>query len=249
MPTDHAIFFLCYNHTDAQFDLCRRSFDTVLAQDIGPLRIFVVNNGSAQPTRDWLDAMTEDFITVHHYGQNTAPTIVANMMVGKIFSLGYPYLLSVPSDGILPPNLYSQLAKWPRGFVAAWMNNGEHTYTPTAEAHAVSEDIHPSVVLTRKWAYDALVAKDGYFLDENYFMYANDVDMKLRMAACGIRGVQLDIQCGHWGSVCWRLNTPENAKIITDRANGDRLYFFRKWGIMCGDGRFFNDPNFRGEPQ
>ena len=56
-----------------------------------------------------------------------------------------------------------------------------------------------AVMLTRKWAYDALIAKDGFFLDEGFFMYASDCDMALRMASCGIRGVQLDVPYWHYG--------------------------------------------------
>lgn len=249
----NAVFFLCYNHTVAQFEMCQRAFSTFLAQDVGPLEIWAVNNGSAQPTIDWLNTLdiSPHLLHVVHYQSNTAPTVIANRIVGEIFAAGHSHILSSPSDAILPSNLYSELLKWPRGMVAAHMNNGTEEYSATPIPRALHEDFYPSVVLTRKWAYDALVSAYGYFLDEGFFMYANDVDMKLRMAAVGVHGLQLDIQCGHFGSVCWRLNTPENAKAITDRANGDRFYFFQKWGFYVGSDQYIaalSNVNFRGKP-
>jgi len=96
-------------------------------------------------------------------------------------------------------------------------------------------------MLTRKWAVDALVARDGYFLDEGMFMYASDVDLKLRMAMVGIRGAQTNISVYHYSSACWRLATPEVSNAINQQANKDRDYFSGKYGFNIGSPEHVRD--------
>ena len=97
-------------------------------------------------------------------------------------------------------------------------------------ARAVSENTPMAVMMTRRWVYDALVVKDGYFFDEGFFNYASDCDLALRLAACGIRGVQLDMQYYHYGSASHRLAPPESGAaqrtrrtptVFTSRRSGD----------------------------
>ena len=172
-----------------------------------------------------------------------------NKSAAVLFALSYTQLFGVPNDVILPPNLFSELAKWPRGFVAAWMNEEYNNVAPCERAAAVHEDPHTSVMLVRKWAHAALVAKDGYFLDEGYQFYASDCDLKLRMHACGIHGIQLDIQCYHFSGASHRLAPPEISKAITDQADVDRAYFYSKYGFNVGSQEHVDalkDLNFRG---
>jgi GT2 family glycosyltransferase len=105
------------------------------------------------------------------------------------------------------------------------------------------------VVLLRKWVYDALIARDGYLFDPNIFLYVSDCDFALRLASCGIRGVQLDLQYFHYGSASHRMLPPEKARIITNQADIDRAYFEKKWGFKCDAleyGACAQDINFRG---
>jgi hypothetical protein len=69
------------------------------------------------------------------------------------------------------------------------------------------------------------------------------------MAACGIRGVQLNLPYFHHGSASWRQASPYVAKAITDQADVDRATFERKWGFRVDDERYgecARDINFRG---
>jgi len=56
-----------------------------------------------------------------------------------------------------------------------------------------------------------VVAEYGYFLDEGFWFYGSDCDLALRMAALGIRGVQLDLPYWHYGSASWK-KAPETEK-------------------------------------
>jgi len=83
------------------------------------------------------------------------------------------------------------MLKWPRGFVCA-SDNG-HAEPIVRPATAVSENTPMAVMLVRRWAHDAVKSHSGYLFDEGFVHYASDCDLALRMASCGIRGVQLDI--------------------------------------------------------
>lgn len=245
---------LMYNTSTAQLELSKLAFNSAASQDIGMLDIYLVDNGSAHETWQWMSNISipkPHRIHLIHYPRNTAPTIVANEVSAMIFnnSQNHDMVLGMPNDVILPTNMYRMLNRWPRGFVAAFMNGYRDQVVPCEEPIALHEDVHMSVMLTRGWAYNAIVDRFGYFHDPGYFLYASDVDLKLRMAACGLHGVQLDIQCYHYGSACWRLAAPGIGDQITTRANDDRAYFEGKWGFQVSDPQFHEkvtNLNFRG---
>ena len=164
-----------------------------------------------------------------------------NRECATLFALGAKHVLGVPSDAILPP-LTATNSCFPAqraGFVAAYMHSPVPPQVPVSLAsaavwpekpvpHILHENMHVALTLTRKWAFDALVAQDGYFMDEGMFMYACDLDLKTRIAKVGIVGAQTDITVYHYSSACWRLATPEVARTITTQANNDRAYLARK---------------------
>ena len=248
MSRRHAVFFLCYNTTPEQLELSKLALDSVLAQDIGPLDIFVVNNGSTDATKTWLNSLIPR-ITVAHYPVNRSPLKIANEFSKTIFTQ-HDKILGVPSDVILPSSCYRLMNEWPRGFVSATPIEDVPQFQPVATgARAVSECTPMCCMLTRKWAYDAIVAKDGYFFDERYTLYASDCDLALRMAACGIHGVQLDLPVWHYRSASHRLAAPGVGKSITDKADADRAYFKSKWGFSVDSpqyGATAADINFKG---
>jgi GT2 family glycosyltransferase len=226
-------------------DLTERAVQSVFAQDI-PVDLHFVDNGSTDDTWAW--AATQPFASLIRYSENRSPLTIANAMVALLFESNRDYVLGVPNDVRLPSNCYSELLKWPRGFVCATDNGlcGEPEVRP---ARAVSENTPMAVMLTRRWAWQALIDKDGYFLDEKMFHYASDCDMALRMAACGIRGVQLDIPFWHYGSASLRLSP--NRRAMEIQADADRAYFERKWGFRCDSLEYGQRPadlNFTGKP-
>ncbi len=234
------ILMLAFNN----LNLTRKAVASALDQSI-PVHLTIVNNGSTDGTREWLDdlAVTVDNVSVLHLPANQPVTKVANRMAEMMFQ-SHPYLLGIPNDCILPSNCYSELLRWPRGFVCA--SSIGDALPEVYESIAVNECTPMAVMLTRKWAYDALIARDGYFFDEGYFHYASDCDMALRMATCGIRGVQLNVPYSHVGSATHNL--PEIHAESCVRADRDRAYFVQKWGFRVDSleyGKVANDPNFK----
>ena len=231
------VLMIAYNN----LALTQKAIEGVLAQDI-PVDLYFVDNGSTDDTWSW--AETQPFAAMYRKPRNESPLRIANEMCAYLFERS-EYILGVPNDVRLPANCYSQLLRWPRGFVCA-SDNGQNE-PEVREAHAVSENTPMAVMLTRKWAYDALIARDGYFFDTGFFHYASDCDMALRMASCGIRGVQLDVPYWHYGSASHRLAPQAEGDAMRRQADVDRAYFVRKYGFRVDSleyGQRASDLNF-----
>jgi hypothetical protein len=265
MPvTRHAVMFSAYDQVPEQHDLTVQALESVLAQDIGPMDVLVIDNGSTlkdtwehfkMVAQLYLDR--DDPVHLHTIRNpvNISPLQVANRALRYFFKGGHDKVLGVPSDVYLPPNFYRLLNEWPRGLVTASEHRDRNHISLTGafcewEVCAVAENTPMATGIIRKWFHDALVAQEGHFLDEGFWMYASDCDLAKRMAACGIRGVQLSVPYYHYGSGHWKLLPPEKGKIETDKADADRAYFEKKWGHKVDDleyGRSCGDINFKGK--
>lgn len=250
----NVVTLLCYNTTDKQLELTKNAITSVLNQTI-PTHLLVVDNGSTQPTGEWLNTLPIEYperVSIIRNEVNQPPVKVSNKVLELMFETkGYDYVLGMPNDVILPPNFYEQCLRWPRGIVTASMTEDIH-FPVVEEAKAVSECTPLCVALIRSWAYQALMDKDGFFLDPRYDLYASDCDWALRLAACGIRGIQLDLPYWHYGSASHRLAAPGVGKGITNQADEDRRRFEAKWGFSVTDERYgqsCGDINFRGVGQ
>jgi len=249
----HAILILMYNHTEKQLELSKKAIASILAQDIGPLTVYIVDNGSTEETWEWLSRENwrlhgphEVQLTLNR--KNVSPVKVVNELLSTIFA-NHDKVLAVANDVVIPHNAYRLMSEWSRGMVTA-LESEQIPPIIFQVACAISEDTPLPVVLVRKWLYDAMMAKDGYYLDENFTHYASDCDLALRMAACGIRGIQLDLQYYHYGSASWRLAPPGVGKKMTDEADLDRAYFKRKHGFSVDAPEYMDyatDINFRAE--
>ncbi len=251
---NNAITMLIFNQTPAQFDLTKRAVESALAQDI-PIDLFLVDNGSTDAkTWEWMRALqlSRDNVFVEHHDTNLSPTLLANWWAEELFHRRYySHILGIPNDVILRPDTYSQMLKWPRGIVTASM-----TFDPGCDINAshepvaVSECTPLAVVLLRRWVYDALISKDGYFYDPRYTFYCTDCDFALRIASCGIRGIQLSLPYYHYGSASHKLAPPSFAQAASVEANKDRARFVEKWGFKVDAleyGALAGDINFKGE--
>lgn len=252
MMDRHAVFMLAYNTTPEQLALTKEAVTSVLAQDIGPIFLDLTDNGSTDDgaTLNYFSEVQDAVpgISISRNKANVSPLRVANLVLHNMYAAGFKKVLGCANDVILPTNLYRLMAECPRGFVAASMTD-DRNHPRFETASAMSECTPMAVMMTRKWAFDALVGNDGHFFDEGYFHYASDCDLALRMCACGIRGVQLDVQYYHSGSSSWRLANHQVASEINQQADIDRGYFARKWGFSVGDERYSQsalDINFRG---
>jgi GT2 family glycosyltransferase len=233
------VLMFAYNN----WEMTRDAVESVFRQDI-PVGLTVINNGSTDGTRDYLDSIVEGSFTAIHIPENQSPIRLTNDYLRTTLS-SHEYMLGMANDVILPPNLYRLMLEWPRGFVCA-SQTGDRDFVSPPECRAVGETTPMAVMMIRRWAYGAICALDGHFFDEGFFHYASDCDMALRMAACGIRGVQLSIPYWHHGSAALKTSTRRREMEI--QADRDRDYFERKWGFACTSleyGQVASDPNWR----
>jgi hypothetical protein len=256
-PLPHPVLMLTYHTTPAQLDLTRQAIRSVLAQDCGPLDFHLEDDGSTVEPEFWellgeYPRHPDTTFTWNHRPQNDSPIAVLNQLLDRMFrQQSRPYVFIVNNDVLLPPNCFSQFLRWPRGIVCA-TDIEQQALPPLADppvdAKPVAEIIPMTVSLLRRWVWEAVVARDGYFFDEGYFCYAADCDLALRVTACGIRGLLLDIPFWHFGSASHKLATPEIAKSVTDRADQDRAYFAQKYGFPVNSwqyGQVVQDLNLR----
>lgn len=250
---NNAVLMVVYNN----LELTKAAVASVLAQDI-PVELWFVDNGSTDGTWDWvmndLTARPLPVGSMIHRArieQNKSPVAVVNAYFGAVFnSNDYDYILGVPNDVVLPTNFYRELLRWPRGIVTASQTD-ESAFATLSESRVVSTNTPMAVGLVRRWVYDALIAKDGYFLDPGFFHYASDCCLALRLAACGITGIQLDMPYYHYCSAALRLASPESARKQHFLADKDRAYFQRKYGFAVDSPKYAEvcgDINFRAEP-
>jgi len=238
------VVMVAYNN----LELTKKAVESVFSQDI-PVNLYFVDNGSSDGTWEWI--LTQDIFYTRRYGRNESPVKIANFMAQLIFKEN-DYMLGVPNDVVLPKNCYRELLRYPRAFVCAsdvGQNMDAVNQSESVESQAVNECTPFAVMLIRKWGYDALVAKDGYFFDRNFVHYASDCDMALRMAACGIRGIQTNVPFWHFGSATWRLASEEERKAMLEQADKDRSYFENKWKFRCDSLEYGQRPadiNFKG---
>jgi cellulose synthase/poly-beta-1,6-N-acetylglucosamine synthase-like glycosyltransferase len=265
LAAKNAILTCCYNQTPEQLELTKHALASAFAQDVeGGADVYAVDNGSTDngETAAWLSSLQETNLYVEYRLANISPVKLSNRLLWELFGLGYAHVLCTSNDVLLPPNLYREFLRWPRGLVTASQTSEPATsgYGPLqqvvnerAAAHttsAISECTPLAVALIRRWFHDALVARDGYFLDERFFNYCSDCDLALRMASCGCRGVQLSLPYWHYGSASHHMLDPERARLITSVADEDRARFVAKWGMTVDSleyGACAADINFRGE--
>lgn len=249
----NAAILCAYNTTSAQLELTKAAVASVFAQDVdGGVKLWILNNGSTVGTQAWMDTLEAPAgheLVKMRSAVNQSPVKIANAMLATAYALGHQHVLGLPNDVVLPPNTYAEFLKWPRGIVTATMTSERDPVQPDM-VKVVCEHTPLAVALIRKWCHDALVAKDGFFLDPRYFNYCSDCDWALRFAACGMRGVQLDLRYWHHCSATMRLADPVTAKRMHGQGDSDRAQFLAKWGFAVDSpkyGESCGDINFRGE--
>jgi glycosyltransferase involved in cell wall biosynthesis len=255
----HAVLLFAYDQVREQYNLTVQTIETILAQDIGNLELLLIDNGSTQVETFQHFQMIRDLywerdegtrIHIARNKENISPVKVCNRALDYLWKRGHEKVLCVANDVMLPPNAYRLMNEFPRGMVCASMTE-QKDYPILDSATAVNCCTPMALGLVRKWAYDALVAKDGYYLDEGFFHYASDNDLALRMSSCGIVGVQLDLQYWHSGSASWKLLSEPEGRKLTNQADVDRSYFVAKWGHSVTDEQYTRsalDINFKGIP-
>lgn len=250
----HAVLFLAYDQVPEQSVLTVQAIETVLAQDIGPMDVLLIDNASTQG-RTWehfqmirdLYIDREDETRVHtiRHRSNIAPLKIVNRALPYFFAMGHDKVLGVPNDVMLPPNFYRLLSSVPRGMVCA-SETREKAFPLVDAATIVSACTPMATTVIRKWFWEALKDEDGWLFDENMTHYASDCDLAVRMVLAGISGCQTDVPFWHYGSASHLLLPHQDGQVLRDQADRDRAYFRAKWGFAVDSWEYGHiDPNLQ----
>lgn len=175
----NAVLMILHNTTPEQLELSKRTFETIMAQDVGRQDIYIINNCSEEATAIWLDGMVgqsglhrgvkigEHSLFVEHLDEFVSPCKVANRLMGHLFDgLHHRHILRVANRDELSPHAHTVMLLCPAGMVRGYGTN-----------------------LIRRWCYDALMDRQGYFFDEKFEDWGARVVLMLEEMRIGIGDV------------------------------------------------------------
>jgi len=206
--------------------LTKLAVKSALAQDM-ECDVWVVDNASSDGTRHWLNAKHGIWHTSFMDQQSLA--YCWNHALINVFrprALGRGHALVCNNDIELRPDAYRLLLAHGGPFVTCVsVGSRDQVNYPSPPT---GEQPHPdmSCFLIRKEVVDTV----GYFDEEYYPAYSEDLDMHVRMHRAGIRAVSIDLPVYHERSSTLK-SASESEKIQIERgAERGRDRFKQKWG-------------------
>jgi len=209
-------------------ELTKRTVESCLRQDI-PTRIFIVDNGSSDGTRQW--AMNHDYL-LDWFDNNKGVSAGWNCGLNHLFNgrFGYSDCLVINNDVELAPWTYSLLRSYKLPFVTGVASNSLSEIKQDRPPQLHLED-HPdfSMFLISKMAW----LKIGMF-DEKMKFYAQDCDYHIRGFRLGVDMKKAVVPFFHVSSGTMQ-NASETERVeIATQANLDRAALKAKWGVEPG---------------
>lgn len=220
--------------------MTKRAVESFLSQDVGDVRILVLDNKSTDGTREWLSAQPVNLVCFEH------PKSVAeswNYGLRWVYAAGNDYALVCNNDVILPPWHYRLLLEDGGGFVTGVGCRDIECLTvpPRPESRRPNPDF--SSFMCRRWVFEKLGGFDERFL----IGYGEDCAAHCRMHQLGIPAYCIEMGHYHEISGTMRAN-PDEAPMICAQADRNRELFERLFGfkIPPDDGgkyeEFFSKP-------
>ena len=211
---------------------------SALRQDIGNVRVWLVNQGSTDNLPQAAEALYPDVVTTHHYPPLPSLAAAWNLGLSHLLEGDGGKVLVVNNDIELIPETYRLLAADKGGFVTAV------GVTPTAEKpfDATVGDLtksraHPdfSAFLIRRWVWE----KVGPF-DERYLIaYAEDADMHVRMHRAGVDAKCIDIPFLHHAAATINSLPVWEREKVARQADLNRALFKREYGCEVGSDEYY----------
>lgn len=218
------------------------SVNSCLAQDIGDVRLLIIDDASNDGTEQYLRTLPALHRNVYTYGHGRMQGVSKawNSMLEHVFTRTVepaPHALVVNNDIRLAPWFYRMLTARPELFVTGIsVGRAEENVAPSV----ITTSPHPdfSAYLIRRECWERV----GRF-DERMVFYASDGDMHIRMNRAGIRAVSTNIPFLHFRSSTLKLAPPEERDAFCRQADADRatfqsIYGFPMWGAeydaACG---------------
>lgn len=229
----------------------KRAIESFKAQDVGDVRIFIVDNTNST------DVIDDEFF------DECGLFVRENKSVSESWNFGLMYLFSFDqwfeeisetfgkqlkspyeinhvlvcnNDIILRPETYRLLLEDGGDFVTGGSDESIdclHGELPENMERSPHPDF--ACFLIRRKCWETV----GPF-DENFKgAYCEDNDYHLRMNEAGIDSYRISLPFYHKRSGTIKSASPEEAAAIHSQADANRAYFKRKWGCLPGDARYY----------
>lgn len=223
----------------------RAALPTFLAQDIGDVRVLLLDNASTDGTAQWVGSLNDERIT---YVYNQHPKSVAaswNWMLEYVFGAHEQWALVVNADVELRPDTYRWLLADGGLFVTAVGTSDRAKIAPPYAPPMAAKRPNPdySAYMIRRKCWDAV----GRFDEGCEIAFCEDSLHHIKMHRMGIRAECIDLPFWHFGSATIKHSSAEEAQSISEAAQRNREYFHSKYGCYPGTKeyeRLFDNESF-----
>ncbi len=228
------ILTICRNN----LALTKNAVRSFLAQDIGDLKLLLIDNACTDGTAPWI-ATTPHYSM--HFTEQQSVAYCWNQGLRWLFGEGAERVLVANNDVELHRETYGLLADDGGDFVTAvGVNTREQMTDVTLWQNNKRPNPDFSCFLIRKPLFDRIQ------FDERYkIAFGEDCDMHVRLHRAGIRAECLGVPFYHVGSATVKNSDPREKERIGKQAELNRELFFRTYGQRIGTPGY--DKLFSGE--
>lgn len=214
-------------------DMTKACVESCLAQDIGDVWLYAIDNASTDGTGEYLQTLGVRTTVVSHMRPQGLHKVWNQALTLAFDSLRLDYALVVNNDVILRTDTY-RLLRDDGGLFVTGVGVGSVADMEKCDPTAHSPHPSFSCFLIRKEAWE----RTGEF-DEQMYVYCGDGDYHLRMDALGIDACSIAVPFGHEVSATMKLAENEERDRLGALADKDRATFESKWGCSVGSDEYY----------
>lgn len=214
-------------------EMTKACCESALAQDIGDVWLYTIDNASTDGTGDYLRTLGVHTTAVSHMHPVGLHKVWNEALTLAFDSLRLPYALVVNNDVILRTDTYC-LLRDDGGLFVTGVGVGTREEMEKCDPSAHSPHPGFSCFLIRREVWERV----GEF-DEGMQVWAGDADYHLRMDAEGIDACSIAVPFGHEVSGTMKRADDKERDRLQAIADADRAYFEKKWGCEVGDDDYY----------
>lgn len=213
--------------------MTQAAIESALAQDIGDVWLYAIDNASTDGTGDYLRTLGVRTTVVAHMRPQGLSRVWNEALTLAFDSLRLEHALVINNDVILRTDTY-RLLRDDGGLFVTGVGVGIREQMTSCDP--MSHSPHPSFscFLMRRECWERV----GEF-DEGMRIWASDGDYHLRMHNAGIEACSIAVPFGHEVSATLKLADDGERDRLHKVADADRAYFKSKWGCEIGSDDYY----------